>query len=129
MYYLFIKKEKDLLKYKKNFDRVLENLEAGKTPVYNEIRNANTVLIEAIPYQALTGVFLIIGTLFLNEVKINDLAKIAVVLVVNNMCYAVSNYIFTYAKHYLRVRLCKRLGIEPSERNIAVMESLEYQSV
>jgi hypothetical protein len=97
--------------------------------VYNEIRNANTVLFEAIPYQALTGVFLIIGTFFLNEVKINDLAKIAVVLVVNNMCYAISNYIFTYAKHYLRVRLCKRLGIEPSERNIAVMESLEYQSI
>jgi hypothetical protein len=68
MYYLFIKKEKDLLKYKENFDRVLENLEAGKTPVYNEIRNANTVLFEAIPYQALTGVFLIIGT-FLTSIN------------------------------------------------------------
>lgn len=30
---------------------------------------------------------------------------------------------------FLRLRLCKRLGIEASERNIAVMESMEYQSV
>ena len=61
--------------------------------------------------------------------RMNELAKIAVVLVVNNVCYAVANYIFTVAKHFLRLRLCKRLGIEPSERNIAVMESMEYQSV
>ena len=65
----------------------------------------------------------------LDKLKLNELAKIAVVLVINNMCYALANFIFAYAKHFLRLRLCKRLGIEPTERNIAVMESMEYQSV
>lgn len=129
MYYLFLRKNEELEEYKAEFLRVKENIENGKTPVYNEIRNARTVLFESFPYQALTGAFLILGTMILDKVQINELAKIAVVLVVNNMCYAVSNYIFTYLKHYLRLRLCKRLEIEPTERNIAVMESLEYQSV
>ena len=109
MYYLFIRRKEELEKYKNEFSRVLEAIEKGKTPVYNELRNANTVLFESIPYQTLM--------------------KIAVVLVVNNMCYALANFIFAYAKHYLRIRLCKRLGIEPTERFIAVMESMEYQSV
>lgn len=129
MYYLFLYKKSDIEKYKMDFERVKENIEQGKTPVYNEIRNAKTVLFESFPYQTLTGIFLIFGTLILDKVQIKELIKIAVVLVVNNMCYAVSNYVFTYIKHYLRLRLCKRLEIEPTERNIAVMESLEYQSV
>jgi hypothetical protein len=95
----------------------------------NELRLVNTILFESFPYQTLSGIFLILGTSLLNKCKINELAKIAVVLVVNNMCYAVSNYLFTVAKHRLRLRLCKKLGIDPTERNIAVMESLEYQSV
>lgn len=129
MYYLFLRKNKELEEYKAEFLRVKENIENGKTPVYNEIRNARTVLFESFPYQALTGAFLILGTMILDKVKINELVKIAVVLITNNMCYAVSNYIFTHIKHYMRLRLCKRLEIEPTERNIAVMESLEYQSV
>lgn len=129
MYYLFIRKEKDLKKYKADFDRVLDGIEKGKTPVYNEIRSAKTVLFEAFPYQALSGVFLILGTLLLDKCKVNELIKIAVVLVVNNVCYALANFIFAYAKHYLRIRLCRRLGLKPTERNIAVMESMEYQSV
>ena len=129
MYYLFIRRQAELEKYKNEFSRVLEAIEKGKTPVYNELRNANTVLFESLPYQILSGVFLILGTLLLNKCKVNELIKIAVVLVVNNMCYALANFIFAYAKHYLRIRLCKRLGIEPTERFIAVMESMEYQSV
>lgn len=35
----------------------------------------------------------------------------------------------TVVKNHLRIKLCKRLNIEPNERNIAVMESFEYQSV
>jgi hypothetical protein len=129
MYYLFICNEKDLQKYKAEFERVQKSIEAGKTPVYNELRNANTVLFESFPYQTLSGIFLVIGAFILDKLKINSLAKIAVVLIINNMCYALANFIFAYTKHYLRLRLCKRLGIEPTERNIAVMESLEYQSV
>ena len=129
MYYLFLRKKESLEAYRREFDRVRQSIEAGKTPVQNEMRTARTVLFEAFPYQLLTGVFLVAGTGLLDGVKMNELAKIAVVLVVNNMCYALSNYIFTIAKHRLRIRLCGRLGIEPTERNIAVMESLEYQSV
>lgn len=129
MYYLFIYTKKDLQKYKAEFERVKNAIEAGKTPVQNELRLANTVLFESFPYQTLSGIFLIIGTFVLNKLQINELAKIAVVLVINNMCYAFANFIFAYTKHYLRLRLCRRLEIEPTERNIAVMESLEYQSV
>jgi hypothetical protein len=129
MYYLFLRKKKDLDRYKAEFERVRKSIDEGKTPVQNELRLANTILFESFPYQTLSGIFLILGTSLLNKCKINELAKIAVVLVVNNMCYAVSNYLFTVAKHRLRLRLCKKLGIDPTERNIAVMESLEYQSV
>ena len=129
MYYLFLRKKKDLDRYKAEFERVRKSIDEGKTPVQNELRLAKTILFESFPYQTLSGIFLILGTSLLNKCKINELAKIAVVLVVNNMCYAVSNYLFTIAKHRLRLRLCKRLDIEPTERNIAVMESLEYQSV
>jgi hypothetical protein len=129
MYYLFLRKKKDLDRYKAEFERVRKSIDEGKTPVQNELRLANTILFESFPYQTLSGIFLILGTLLLDKCKINELAKIAVVLVVNNMCYAVSNYLFTIAKHRLRLRLCKKLGIDPTERNIAVMESLEYQSV
>lgn len=129
MYYLFIRKKSELQKYKAEFERVQKAIEAGKTPVQNELRLANTILFESFPYQTLSGMFLVIGTVILNKLQMNELAKIAVVLVINNMCYAIANFIFAYAKHYLRLRLCNRLGIEPTERNIAVMESLEYQSV
>ena len=115
--------------YKKDFDRVAESIQQGKTPVFNELRSAKTNLIENFPYNFLCGMFLIFGTIFLNKIKINEVIKIALVIIVNNFCGAVSNYVFTIAKHHLRIKLCKRLNIEPNEQNIAVMESLEYQSV
>ena len=129
MYYLFLRKEKDLSEYKSEFERVRQSIDEGKTPVQNELRWAKTLMWESFPYQGVAGIFLVLGTYFLNKIQMNDFAKIGVVLVINNMCYAVSNYLFTLAKHYLRLKLCRRLGIEPTERNIAVMESLEYQSV
>lgn len=129
MYYLFMTKKIDLDLYKKDFDRVAESIQQGKTPVFCEMRDAKTNLIESIPYNFLCGVFLIFGTILLNKLNINEVVKIALVLIVNNFCGAVSNYVFIILKHHLRIKLCKRLNIEPNERNIAVMESLEYQSV
>lgn len=129
MYYLFIKKQTDLESYKKDFERVAKSIQEGKTPVFNELRNAKTNLAESFPYNFLCGIFLIFGTILLNKININEVVKIALVLIVNSFCGAISNYIFTVIKHYLRIKLCKRLNIEPNERNIAVMESLEYQSV
>ena len=53
MYYLFAKKEQDLLRYKKEFDRVKQNIERGKTPVWCEIRSAKINLIFLGEYNSL----------------------------------------------------------------------------
>ena len=129
MYYLFLKKSKDLAEYKKEFDRVKKSIEEGKTPVFNEMRSMKTNFIESIPYNMISGFFIVLGSILIDKVKMNELIKIAFVMVVNSFCYQLASAIFTTIKHKLRIRLCKRLEIEPSERNIAVMESLEYQSV
>lgn len=129
MYYLFLKKSKDLVEYKKEFDRVKKSIDEGKTPVFNEIRSMKTNFIESIPFNMISGFFIVMGSILIDKVKMNELIKIAFVMVVNSFCYQLANAIFIMMKHKLRIRLCKRLGIEPSERNIAVMESLEYQSV
>ena len=129
MYYLFLTKKKDIEAYKAEFERVHESIECGKTPVFNELRSTRTQLFEAFPYQVLSGMLLVLGTTLLARMHLSELAKIAVVLVVNNMCGAIANYIFAVVKHRLRLRLCDRLGVARSERNIAVMESMEYQSV
>jgi ABC-type bacteriocin/lantibiotic exporter with double-glycine peptidase domain len=129
MYYLFLKKSKDLAEYKKEFDRVRKSIDEGKTPVFNEIRSMKTNFIESIPFNVISGFFIVMGSILIDKVKMNELIKIAFVMVVNSFCYQLASVIFTTTKHKLRIRLCKRLGIEPSERNIAVMESLEYQSV
>lgn len=129
MYYLFMIKKSDLDSYKKELDRVGESIEQGKTPVFNEMRSAKTNLIESFPFNCLQGVFMIIGAILISKIGINETIKIAVVLVINCFCGASANYIFINIKHFLRISLCKRLGIEATEKNIALMESLEYQSV
>ena len=128
-YYLLIRKQEDLLRYRQDFDRVKANIERGKTPVFCEMRNAKISVIESVPYNVILGCFMILASVMISKLNMNDTIKIAVILVINSVCGALSNYVFTVCKHYLRLRLCKRLGIEPTEENIAVMESLEYQSV
>lgn len=78
MYYLFIHKKQDLEKYKSEFERVKTSINTGKTPVYCELRCAKTQLIETIPYNTLSGVLLILGTLLLNKIKINNILSVAV---------------------------------------------------
>lgn len=129
MYYLFLKKSKDLVEYKEEFDRVKKSIDEGKTPVFNEIRSMKTNFVESIPFNVISGFFIVMGSILIDKVKMNEVIQIAFVLVVNSFCQQLANVIFTMTKHKLRIRLCKRLEIEPSERNIAVMESLEYQSV
>lgn len=129
MYYLFLKKENDLQKYKSEFCTVKENIEKGKTPVFNEMRSAKTCFVESFPFNLISGLFMIAGSFLISKIKCNELIKIAIVMIINSFCYQIANFIFTAIKHKLRVKLCYRLNIEPNERNIAVMESLEYQSV
>lgn len=129
MYYLFISKEKDIEKYMVEFNRVKENREKGKTPVFSELRSAKTFFLESFPFNVLQGGLMICGTLVLEKINANTLLNIALVMIINSFCYQIANYIFTVLKHGLRVQLCKRLKIEPSEDNIAIMESLEYQTI
>lgn len=129
MYYLFIRRQEKLKAYKERLQTVKQNIENGKTPVFNEMSCAKTNLIESAPYNIINGTFTIIAVFLINHIELNEMLKIAIVLIINNMCGALANYIFTAVKHYLRIRLCKRLQIEADERNIAAMESLEYQSV
>ena len=90
---------------------------------------SKTNLIESVPFNVINGIFTILAVFLLNNIVVNEILKIAVVLIINNMCGALANFIFTTIKHGLRVALCKRLQIEANEENIAAMESLEYQSV
>lgn len=129
MYYLFLFDKRKLETYRKDFERVKSSIERGKTPVFSEIRNAKTILVESIPYNILQGGFLIVGTFFLQNIQLNETAKIGIVLVLNNFLGGLSNFIFVKLKHFLRLKLCERLNIPKTEETFAVMESLEYQSV
>lgn len=129
MYYLFIRNKEKLEKYKEKLTHVCENMEKGKTPVFNELSCAKTELIECIPFNFINAFFLILGTVVFNKIKVNELSKIAMLMITSSVFRAVANYIFVRIKHVLRISLCKRLGLESNERIIAAMESLEYQSV
>ncbi len=129
VYYLFERNPVRLAEYRRELLRVRENMDAGKTPVYSELRNARTSLYENLPYQALSGLFLILGTWVISLFKVPDIFDVAIVLIVQGFCGTIANYLFTIAKHSLRVRLCRLLSLEPSEEVIAAMESMEYQSV
>lgn len=129
MYYLFISKEKDIQKYREEFDRCAANRELGKTPVYNEMRGAKTNLAESLPYNFICGLFLILGTLLISKIGLPDIVNVAIVLIVNSVLGSFANFLFVYVKHQIRLNLCDRIGVPRTEESIAVMESLEYQSV
>lgn len=128
MYYLFIPKKK-YDSFIKEFEKTKKSINEGKTPVYSELRCARSNLLEVIPYYSIQGLVLIVGTILLSKINMSDTLRIAVVLLVNSICSTVAGSIFVFIKHLLRVNMLKRLGLEVSEKNISVLESLEYQSV
>lgn len=101
-------------------------MDEGKTPVFSEVRCTKTNLVENIPYYTLSGLFLILGTWLLSFFEIPTIFDVAIVLIVNNFCMTIGNFLFTMLKHKLRLKLCKRLDLEPTEEIIAAMESMEY---
>ena len=129
MYYLFIRNENELKKYKAKLLKVKENINNGKTPVFNEMQCAKTNLIESVPYNTINGALTILSVFLLRRIEINEMLKIAVVLIINHISGAIANYVFVFFKHILRLRLCKRLAISPDDDTIAAMESIEYQTV
>lgn len=128
MYYLFLPKKRHN-SFIEEFEKTKKSINEGKTPVFSELRCARNNLLEVIPYYSIQGVVLIIGTLLMSKIEMSDTLKIAIVLLINSICSTVANTIFVFIKHCLRVNMLKRLGLEISEKNISVLESLEYQSV
>lgn len=128
MYYFFVSKRK-LDNFKKEFDKVYNAIEDGKTPVFCELRNARTCLLDLFPFSFIQGVFLILGTWLISKLQINELIKVAIILLVNNICMTAANCVYTFIKHWLRLRFLKKLNYPADEKHIAVLESLEYQMV
>lgn len=129
MYYLLLRNKKKLEDYKTKLLQVHDNIEAGKTPVFDEMKTAKTNMVETVPYNIILGLFVIFGAILTDKIAINETIKLAIILIINHFFGAVSNFIFTMLKHKMRLNLLKKLNLEPTERIIAAMESLEYQSV
>lgn len=128
MYYLFTTKRRRE-KFRQEFDKVYNAIEEGKTPVFCELRNARTCILELFPYSIIQGFFLVIGTFILSKVQIDEIIKVAIVLLINSICMTASNCLYTFIKHWLRIRFLKRMNYPVDEKHIAVLESLEYQTV
>ena len=129
MYYLFEKDPIKLAKYKTELLRVRSRMDEGKSPVFSEMRCVRTDLAENVPRYTLSGIFLMFGTWLISLFKVPDIFDVAIVLVMNNLAFTFANFCFTNIKHKLRVKLCERLELKPTEEIIAAMESMEYQSV
>lgn len=111
------------------FNRVKQSIENGTTPVSNELRIVKTNLLELIPSLLIQSVLLVISTLIISRLQMSELTQIVVLLVANTTTQTLSFAILVMIKHGLRVRTLKKYGLEITERNIAVLESMEYQSV
>jgi hypothetical protein len=111
------------------FNRVKQSIESGKTPVYSELRSVKTNLLELLPSLLIQSVLLVISTVIISNLNVGELTSMVVLLVANTTTQTLSFSIMSLLKHLIRVRMLRRYGIEVCERNIAVLESMEYQSV
>lgn len=116
-------------KFITEFNRIKNSIEAGKTPVSSELRIAKTNLLELIPSLIIQSVFLVISTIIVSHIEADELIKMVILLVANTTAQTLSWIVLVLIKHFIRVRVLKRHGLEVNERNIAVLESMEYQSV
>ena len=111
------------------FNRIKQSLEEGKTPVYSEVRSVKTSLKELIPSLIIQSILLIISTIIIASIPMSELVSVVVLLVANTTTQTLSFAIMTLIKHHIRVRILKKYDLEVCEHNIAVLESMEYQSV
>ena len=121
------------MKKKKNFmdefNRVKNAIESGVTPVSNELRMAKTSLLELLPLLIIQSILLVISTLIISSMQMSELVSIVVLLVSNSTTSTLSFVILVMLKHLLRRMVLKKHGLKVNEKNIAVLESMEYQSV
>jgi hypothetical protein len=127
MYYLFEFRKQKLSSYREEFDRTKQELEAGKCPVFDEMRSATTTLWESLPYNIVNAIFVVGATILLDKFGISTTVSIGLAMISQSLSGAVANYLFTVVKHSLRKRFCNRIGVEFSQDSIKVIESLEYQ--
>jgi hypothetical protein len=111
------------------FNRIKQAIESGVTPVSNELRMAKTTLLELVPSLTIQSVLLIISTLIITSLQMSELVSMVVLLVTNSTTSTLSFVLLVMIKHLIRVRVLKKYGLEVNEKNIAVLESMEYQSV
>ena len=111
------------------FNRIKRAIESGVTPVSNELRMAKTTLLELMPSLTIQSVLLVISTFVISKLRMSELVSIVVLLIANSTTSTLSFVILVLLKHLVRVRKLKRYKLEVNEKNIAVLESMEYQSV
>ena len=111
------------------FNRIKRAIESGVTPVSNEMRMAKTTLYELIPSIIIQSFLLVISTVIISSFHFSELVSMVVLLVSNSTTSTLSFVILVTIKHLIRVRVLKKNGLEVNEKNIAVLESMEYQSV
>lgn len=111
------------------FNRVKRSIESGTTPVFSELRNAKTTLFELVPYLIIQSSLLVLSTLIIQKINTSNLLSMVILLVVNTTSQTLSSIILVALKHFVRVRKLKKYGLEVNERNISVLECMEYQSV
>lgn len=121
------------MKYKKDFlsefNRIKSAIAEGKTPVFSELRSVKTTLKELIPSLIIQSIFLVISTLLVSQIQVALLVQTVILLVSNTVTETLSVCLLTVIKHAIRVRILKKYKLEVNEENIAVLESMEYQSV
>lgn len=111
------------------FNRVKHSIERGTTPVYSELRGAKTNLKELVPYLIIHSALLVISTLIVQQIQVGEIFSLVILLVANTTTQTLASIILVMLKHCLRVRKLKKYNLEVNEQNIAVLESMEYQSV
>lgn len=130
MFYLFQKKGTVRFdRFQEEFFRVQKAISSGSTPVYNEVRSAKTNAGEALFEIPIRTAFLIGSGVLLARLQILEPVMVAVVFVVNHVYAILYDLVRVVLKNRLRLRLLRMLKVEPTERNLAVFESMEYQSV
>ena len=111
------------------FNRIRNAMDEGKTPVYSELRSAQTTLLELIPSLIIQSVLLILSTYLISLINVGEMTRLVILLVVNTTTQTLSFVILVMLKHIIRSSKLKKHNLEVNERNIAVLECMEYQSV
>ena len=80
----------DKSKFIEEFDRVKTAIEDGQTPVYSELRSVKTNLLELIPSLIIQSILLVISTILISKLQVDELTAMVVLLVANTTTQTLS---------------------------------------